>query len=81
MILHTTEWKHKHKYILGDKISTSMTEEYNGNGITKQEESAMVFEWIKKKKVILWINKEKLLDVLFAIQRCIGQRIVHIKLI
>ena len=28
-----------------------MTEEYNGNGITKQEESAMVFEWIRKIKV------------------------------
>ena len=81
MILHTTEWWHKHKYILGDKINTSMTEQYNGNNITKQEESALVFEWTKKKKVNPMDKQGKLLDVLFATQRCIGQRIVHIKLI
>ena len=39
------------KHIFGDKINTSMTEQYNGNSITKQEESAMVFEQSKKKKV------------------------------
>ena len=51
MIWHTTEWRHKHKHIFGDKINTSMTEEYNENSITKQEESVMVFEQSKKKKV------------------------------
>ena len=50
MIWHTTEWRHKHQHIFGDKINTSMTEEYNENSITKQEESVMVFEQSKKRR-------------------------------
>ena len=69
------------KYIFKDKINTSMNKEYNENSIIKQEESAMVFEQSKnpKKKLNPMDKQKKLLDVLFAIQRCIGQRIVHIK--
>ena len=68
------------KCIFGDKINTSVNKEYNGNSIIKQEESAMVFEQSKNpKKKLNPMNKEKLLDVLFVIQRCIGQKIAHIK--
>ena len=34
---------------------------------------------IQNRSQIEWINKEKLLHKLLAIQRCLGQRIVHIK--
>ena len=38
------------KYIFGNKINTSMNEEYNRNSNIKQEESAMVFEQSKNPK-------------------------------
>ena len=69
------------KRIFGDKINTSMNEEHNGNSIIKQEESAMVFEQSKnrKKKLNPMDKQGKITSALFVIQRCIGQRIVHIK--
>ena len=40
------------KRIFGDKINTSMNEDYNGNSIIKQEEYAMVFEQGKKSNIV-----------------------------
>ena len=41
------------KRIFGDKINTSMNEDYNGNSSIKQEEYAMVFEQGKKSNIVL----------------------------
>ena len=67
------------KHIFGDKINTSMTEEYNGNSITKQEESTMVLEQSKKKKVNPMDKQGKIARCVICDSKCIGQRIVHIK--
>ena len=52
--------------IIGNKINTSMSKEYNGNSIIKQEESAMVFEQSKNPK-----KKFNPMDKQGKITRCV----------
>ena len=54
------------KHLFGDKINTSMNEEYNGNSIIKQEELAMVLEQIKSPK-----KKLNSMDKQRKIARCV----------